>query len=86
MQWLCELPLSMDERLSLDGDLRLLAACEEELAAIEKLIAVTARQGERMQLLTTLPDVNFVGTVGLLAALGDISSLRTATMPRHFLA
>jgi transposase len=76
LAWLCELPLPIDERLSLDGDLRLLTSIEQELAAIDKLTATKAHQDVRIQLLMTLPGVNFVGAVGLLAALGDITRFK----------
>lgn len=76
MTWLQELPLPVDERLGLDGDLRLLATIEQELKAVDKLTAVTAHQDVRTQLLMTLPGVNFVGAVGLLSALGDITRFR----------
>jgi len=76
MSWLRELPLPSDERLCLDGDLRMLVSLEMELKAIDQLTAITARQDERIQLLMTLPGVNFVGAVGLLAALGDITRFK----------
>ncbi len=76
LAWLCELPLPIDERLSLDGDLRLLTSIEQELAAIDKLTATKAHQDVQLQLLMTLPGVNFVGAVGLLAALGDITRFK----------
>lgn len=66
LKWLQELPLAVDERLALDGDLRLLTTIELELKAVDKLTAVTAHQDARTQLLMTLPGVNFVGAVGLL--------------------
>ena len=71
-----ELPLPIDERLSLDGDLRLLTAIEQELTALDQLTAITAHQDGQIQLLMTLPGVNFVGAVGLLAALGDITRFK----------
>lgn len=73
MKWLQELPLPGDERLAIDGDLRLLSTIDQELKAVDKLIAETAHQDVRTQLLMTLPGVNFVGAVGLLSALGDVS-------------
>ena len=73
LNWLQELPLPADERLGLDGDLRLLATIEQELKAVDKLTAVTAHRDVQAQLLMTLPGVNFVGAVGLLSALGDVT-------------
>jgi hypothetical protein len=70
------LPLPIDERLSLDGDLRMLTAIEPELAALDKLTAITAHRDGQIQLLMTLPGVNFIGAVGLLAALGDITRFK----------
>jgi transposase len=76
LAWLGELPLPIDERLSLDGDLRLLTSIERELAVIDQLTATKAHQNVQLQLLMTLPGVNFVGAVGLLAALGDITRFK----------
>lgn len=76
LAWLRELPLAIDERLSLDGELRLLVSLEQELAAIDKLTATKAHQDVQIQLLMTLPGVNFIGAVGLLAALGDITRFK----------
>lgn len=76
MAWLQELSLPIDERLGLDGDLRLLATIEQELKAVDKLTAVTAHRDAQTQLLMTLPGVNFVGAVGLLSALGDVSRFK----------
>lgn len=76
LAWLRELPLPIDERLSLDGDLRLLISIDQELAAIDELTAISAHQDGDVQLLMTLPGVNFVGAVGLLAALGDITRFK----------
>lgn len=68
LAWLRELPLAIDERLSLDGELRLLVSLEQELAAIDKLTATKAHQDVQIQLLMTLPGINFTGAVGILAA------------------
>lgn len=76
LAWLRELDLPIDERLSLDGDLRLLVSVNRELTAVDALIASTAHHDDQVQLLMTLPGVNFVGAVGILAALGDISRFK----------
>ena len=54
----------------------MLKSIEQELAALEKLTAITAHQDGQIQLLMMLPGVNFVGAVGLLAALGDITRFK----------
>lgn len=76
LAWLRGLSLPTDERLSLDGDLRMLTSIEQELTALDRLTAITAHQDGRIQLLMTLPGVDFVGAVGLLAALGDITRFK----------
>jgi transposase len=70
--WLAELQLDAEGRLLLDSDLRLLAAVEQELLAIDKLIVERAYQESRVKLLMTLPGVSVTVATALLAAWGDI--------------
>lgn len=57
----------------LDSLLRQLHALEAELLALDKVLAETARQLPQVPLLMTIPGLNYIVAMGLLAALGDIS-------------
>lgn len=69
--WLATLELDAEGRMLLDSDLRLLAAVEQELAALDKLIAEKGYREDRVKLLMTLPGVSVGVATGLLAAWGD---------------
>lgn len=72
LQWLRELALDDDGRRFLDSDLRLLEGIERECAAIDAEIAPLAYRHQQVRLLMTLPGVDFVVALGLLAAWGDV--------------
>jgi len=76
MSWLVALELPDHARLLRDSELRQLAMLDAELAAIDRRLAEAARSESRVQLLMTIPGVNYVVALGLLAALGDISRFR----------
>lgn len=65
--------LPAHERVVLDSQLRQLDALEAELIALDKVLADTARQLPQVPLLMTIPGLNYVVAMGLLAALVDIS-------------
>ena len=71
--WLKAVELPAHERVILDSLLRQLDALEAELLALDKVLAETARQLPQVPLLMTIPGLNYVVAMGLLAALGDIS-------------
>jgi transposase len=73
MAWLGGLELPAYERLVLDSEPRQLRAVEVEVARTDARLAEVARQEPRVRLLMTLPGVNYVVALGLLAALGDVS-------------
>jgi transposase len=72
LQWLRQLPLDEDGRQALDSDLRLLAALEQEIDALEDLLARLAYERQAVRLLMTLPGVDFAVAQGLLAAWGTV--------------
>lgn len=75
MAWLNSvLPtLPAHEQLALESDLRQLDAVDRELTLLDQKLADAACHDPRVQLLMTLPGVNYAVALGLLAALGDIS-------------
>jgi transposase len=73
LAWLREVELPAHERLVLDSELRQLGAVEGEVERADQELAGIARQEPRVRLLMTLPGVNYVVALGLLAALGDVS-------------
>jgi transposase len=73
LAWLKAVELPAHERVVVDSQLRQLAAVEQELAKLDESLAALARSEPRVPLLMTLPGVNYVVAIGLLAALGDIS-------------
>jgi transposase len=77
-QWLAEQPLSTVEQALIESDRRLLATVEEELAALEDLLAKHAYRDDRVKLLMTLPGVDFTVAQAVLAALGDVGRFREA--------
>lgn len=71
--WLKSLEMAPANRLILESELRQLEQTEQELLLIDCQLVEAARHEPRVQLLMTLPGVNYVVGLGLLAALGDIS-------------
>jgi len=59
LEWLQQLDLDADGRQALDSDLRLLRVLEEEMQALEDVLAELAYQREAVRLLMTLPGVDF---------------------------
>jgi transposase len=76
MAWLKALDLPAHARLARDSELRQIALIDGELAEIDKELAESARAEKRVQLLMTLPGVNYVVALGLLSALGDVARFR----------
>lgn len=76
LDWLREVALPAHERLVLDSELRQLEAIENEVTRADRELAGIAQQEPRVRLLMTLPGVNYVVALGLLAALGDVSRFR----------
>ena len=76
MAWLKALELPAHARLLRDSELRQLATIDAELAEVDKELSAVARAETRVQLLMTIPGVNYVVALGLLSALGDIGRFR----------
>jgi hypothetical protein len=62
--------------LVLDSQLRQLVAIEQEVKMLDQHLANIAQHEPKVQLLMTMPGVNYVVALGLLAALGDITRFR----------
>lgn len=73
LAWLQAVELPAHERIVLDSQLRQLATIEQELLTLDKQLAQAARREPQVPLLMTIPGVNYVVALGLLAALGDVS-------------
>lgn len=71
--WLQTLELSATDRLMLDSELRQLDSVDQELLRLDRELVRIACDEPRVKLLMTLPGVNYVVALGLLAALGDVS-------------
>ena len=78
MLWLQSMlpKLPVHEQLALESDLRQLEQVDNEIVLLDQKLASAAREDPRVQLLMTLPGVNYAVALGLLAALGDISRFR----------
>ena len=73
--WLAAQELPADERLTVDAALRQLDFLGEELAQIDRLVAVEAQGDEDVRRLLTIPGVDVTTAVTLVAVIGDISRL-----------
>ena len=74
--WLQSVELPAYERLMLDSLLRQLAAVADEVQALDARLADCAREEPQVKLLMTLPGVNYVVALGLLAAFGDVGRFK----------
>jgi transposase len=73
LTWLRSIKLDDAGRAAIDGDLRLLAALEEEIKSVEHVIDVESFNNKHIQLLMTLPGVDCTVAYTAMAALGDVS-------------
>jgi transposase len=74
--WLETVELPTTQQIVLDSELRQLAKIEHELAMLDRELVAKAQRDPSVQLLMTLPGMNYVVALGLLAALGDIKRFR----------
>ena len=72
LNWLKSIELPPHERLVLDSELRQLVSVERERIMLDEQLAQFAVQQPRVQLLMTIPGVNYVVALGILSALGDV--------------
>jgi transposase len=76
-QWLAEQPVSPRGRRLIESDARLLSLVQAELIALEQGLIEKAHARDDVRLLMTLPGVDVVVALGLVAALGDIRRFAT---------
>jgi transposase len=76
--WLLKLELDEPGRVALESELALLAAVEMEIETMERVFAKHAYNDPRVRLLMTIPGIDTLVAVTLLAALGDTSRFKTA--------
>jgi transposase len=79
LQWLrCSITIDEDGRQALDRQLRLLDQIEAELLLLTDKLAQLAYQDNQVQLLMTLPGIDFAIAQAILAAFGDITRFSSA--------
>jgi transposase len=71
-RWLSELALPEEERESVDSALRQVEFLDQEIAAVERLIATEALASPEIRRLMTVPGVNVIVAATFLAAIGEI--------------
>ncbi len=76
MAFLRSTDLDDEGRLLVDGDLRLLDAMAQEIAALDHVIAELGHDEPAVKLLMTMPGVGVTAASALVAALGDVSRFR----------
>jgi transposase len=77
-QWLGELELPVEEAETVESALRHIEFLDQEIAAVERLIAREALRSPDARRLMTVPGVNVICAATFLAAIGDIRRFRTA--------
>jgi transposase len=77
-KWLRELELPVEEAETLASALRQIEFLDQELAAVERLIAREALGAAEARRLMTVPGVNVICAATFLAAVGDIRRFRSA--------
>ena len=85
LAWLGSITLDPAARAAIDADLRLLAALQVEIKAVEHMIDGEAFADPRVQLLMTLPGVDCAVAQTLMAALGDIDRFPTPDQAAGYL-
>ena len=77
-QWLCSLELPAEERESVDAGMRHIEFLDQELAAVERLIAQQALSWPEVRRLMTVPGVNLICAASFIAAVGDPNRFLTS--------
>jgi transposase len=77
-RWLRELELPVEEAETLESALRHVEFLDQEIAAVERLIALEALRSPDARRLMTVPGVNVICAATFLAAIGDVRRFRTA--------
>jgi transposase len=71
-KWLAGLELAMEERETVEAGMRQVEFLDQEIAAVERLIAQDALGSGEIRRLMTVPGVNVIVAATFLAAIGDI--------------
>jgi transposase len=74
--WLAAIDLQPEHRLVLELDLRVLDTVNQELRLLDQQLSSLAYHDRRVRLLVTMPGVDVVVAMALVAALGDITRFR----------
>jgi transposase len=77
-RWLRELELPVEEAETLESALRHVDFLDQEIAAVERLIAREALRSPDARRLMTVPGVNVICAASFLAAIGDVRRFRSA--------
>jgi transposase len=77
-KWLRGLELPLEEAETVESALRPVEFLDQEIAAVERLIASDALRSAEVRRLMTVPGVNVICAQAFLAAVGDIRRFRTA--------
>ena len=77
-EWLSELELPVEEAETVESALRHVEFLDQEIAAVERLIAGEALRSAQARRLMTVPGVNVICAATFLAAIGDIGRFRSA--------
>jgi transposase len=77
-KWLRELELPVEEAETVEGALRHIEFLDQEIAAVERLIAREALCSTDARRLLTVPGVNVICAASFLAAIGDIRRFRSS--------
>ena len=72
------MPLSKEEGLARDSDLRLLELTEREIAQVEEFLVREAWQDDKVRLMMSIPGIDHTVAQTCLAAIGDISRFPNA--------
>jgi transposase len=71
-RWLAELALPEEERESVDSALRQIEFLDQEIEAVERLVASDALESPEIRRLMTVPGVNVICAATFVAAVGEI--------------
>jgi transposase len=72
-RWLAEVGLPVEERESVDAGLRHIGFLDEEIKAVEKLVAQQALSWPEIRRLMTVPGVNLICAATFIAVIGEPS-------------
>jgi hypothetical protein len=70
--WLAELQLAFEERETVDAAMRQIEFLDQEIKAVEQLIAQAALGSGEIKRLMSVPGVNVIVAASFMAAIGDI--------------